>query len=284
MDECKLLERPDHAWQALGLASSEWWLNLSFESSPAIEPPSRAEFVALYETPRVPVVVKSAVASFTLDSFDHDLLFRVSDLHGGMVELRTWVEYARTTLDDAPLSLYDSGFFDEIKLDYDRPSFVYRATVRPYRWLLMGGPRSGTPPHVDPLGTHAWVHLCTGKKLWLLLPPGTSACEDLTAAEWFFKHHREARQIGIEIVQVPGQLVFVPAGWIHAVLNLEFSIAVTENYGFDLDAIRAQNPRLAEEFLANRARVLRLSRLRGFLSRDDLARFDFVILGCDIKG
>ena len=29
--------------------------------------------------------------------------------------------------------------------------------------------------HVDPLHTHAWVHLCEGRKRWLMLPPDTTA-------------------------------------------------------------------------------------------------------------
>ncbi|CAM9879072.1 unnamed protein product, partial [Sphacelaria rigidula] len=41
------------------------------------------------------------------------------------------------------------------------------------RWLLVGPKRSGSIVHIDPMGTSAWNTLLSGRKLWVLSPPGT---------------------------------------------------------------------------------------------------------------
>jgi hypothetical protein len=52
-------------------------------------------------------------------------------------------------------------------LDESRPSF---------RWLIIGGKRSGSTFHVDPNGTSAWNACIRGRKLWYAEP---SSCIDV---------------------------------------------------------------------------------------------------------
>eukprot|EP01052_Picozoa_sp_SAG31_P037111 SAG31_NODE_4740_length_2988_cov_1.861890_2_plen_151_part_00 len=40
-----------------------------------------------------------------------------------------------------------------------------------YRWLLIGGARSGQTWHTDPNGTSAWNLTLSGRKRWLFFPP-----------------------------------------------------------------------------------------------------------------
>ena len=41
-----------------------------------------------------------------------------------------------------------------------------------YRWLIVGGTRSGSGWHVDPNASSAWNAVIRGSKKWILTPPG----------------------------------------------------------------------------------------------------------------
>eukprot|EP00591_Stephanopyxis_turris_P008421 CAMPEP_0195512886 /NCGR_PEP_ID=MMETSP0794_2-20130614/4688_1 /TAXON_ID=515487 /ORGANISM="Stephanopyxis turris, Strain CCMP 815" /LENGTH=291 /DNA_ID=CAMNT_0040640767 /DNA_START=98 /DNA_END=973 /DNA_ORIENTATION=- len=126
----------------------------------------------------------------------------------------------------------------------------------PFCWLLIGAPRSGTAMHIDPTHTAAWNTLVSGKKRWILFPP---ICQDGAAADqnddpgysviddddqdddelygdsvnhWIHDKYKTATipDKGIDFVQMPGETVYVPNGWRHAVINLELSVAVTHNF------------------------------------------------------
>lgn len=191
-----------------------------------------------------------------------DFYWRFSDTHGSTMSLNAYKKYVSSIegqLDDAPLAVYDSQLHTDerssLLLDYsvpkcfDAPDLFQemldnedddRAEMPPYRWILIGSPRSGTGLHIDPLGTHAWVTLIEGAKRWVLFPYGTDKSKigmqdpQIPSAIWFssawYKNAMGSVQGAIEILQYPGETVYVPAGWPHLVLNLEFSTAITHNY------------------------------------------------------
>lgn len=116
-----------------------------------------------------------------------------------------------------------------------------------FRWLIAGPARSGSTWHVDPNGTSAWNGCVRGAKKWLLCPPGApppgvAASADgahvtcpLALTEWFLSFYDAAAALPRsraprECVCRAGELLFVPAGWWHMALNLEHSVAVTQNY------------------------------------------------------
>ncbi|SGY23679.1 BQ5605_C019g08967 [Microbotryum silenes-dioicae] len=109
--------------------------------------------------------------------------------------------------------------------------------------------------HQDPNGTSAWNAITTGSKAWImfppsLTPPGVHVSEDqgqveapLALSEWFMSYWdyavgtygpqgkdaalRDRMKVGI---CREGEVFYVPSGWWHIVVNLEPSIAVTQNY------------------------------------------------------
>ncbi|KAJ1454152.1 hypothetical protein M885DRAFT_522319 [Pelagophyceae sp. CCMP2097] len=176
------------------------------------------------------------------------------------MRLDDFARYASSNADDSPLYIFDQGFSDrkgaQICLDaFKVPNFVKGHDLfqlvgedrrPPYRWWLLGPKRSGTCAHVDPLGTSAWNTVVSGRKRWVLFEPGTSKVvakgsklcadwEDDEACNYFVdilprirKHHAHARRV--EFIQEPGETVYVPGGWWHAVINLDDTVGVTQNF------------------------------------------------------
>jgi hypothetical protein len=166
--------------------------------------------------------------------------------------------YMKEQKDEEPMYLFDNAFGErvpEMLKDYSVPQyfqedfFVYFEKHRPqWRWFLVGPMRSGTSFHIDPNGTSAWNALVYGRKRWTLYPPDVSPPgidvhkidksgyihdpRDIPSAiRW---HHviypqLEDSKKPIEFTQEAGDVVFVPAGWWHQVLNLTDTVAVTQN-------------------------------------------------------
>ncbi|KAG5498632.1 hypothetical protein JKF63_02918 [Porcisia hertigi] len=173
-----------------------------------------------------------------------------------------------------------------------------------YRWLLVGPDGSGSPFHTDPHGTSAWNAVLSGCKRVTLypphvIPPGVDAKlihSDYYASEpclrWYrmrgdsipsgsavrgtlSKGHVDEAYRGaayetqpVEALVFPGDVVFIPSGWWHQVLNIGHTVAVTQNFCSHITF-----PRVVADVNAYACRSLRKKFQRALrrAGRDDLA-------------
>mmetsp|Transcript_57384 Transcript_57384/g.134565 ORF Transcript_57384/g.134565 Transcript_57384/m.134565 type:complete len:425 (-) Transcript_57384:11-1285(-) len=178
------------------------------------------------------------------------------DDEGNTVRVRTdnFAAYSACQQDDSPIYLFDNRFGGQgcLLQEYSPPPHFpddYMAIAGedsrpPYRWIALGPRRSGTVMHQDPLDTSAWNTLICGRKRWLVFPPNTprsiakassvmKAEDDNEAINHFLDLLPRLRAQGVkavEFVQYPGDTVFIPGGWWHCVVNLDDTVAVTQNY------------------------------------------------------
>ena len=165
------------------------------------------------------------------------------------LSLAEYVSYAHTSTADFPYYICERDFNEEraaLLEDFEPPQgfaddvlmLAPSLSSRRCVWFV-GAERTGSFLHVDPFCSCGWNMCLAGSKRWCFLPPGT----DLAAlgldspaegpAAWFLDHlpvlqslAAEGKLRMLEFIQRPGDLVLVPHGWHHAVVNLEFSCAV----------------------------------------------------------
>jgi len=182
------------------------------------------------------------------------------DDDGSPIKLRLdqFAEYMKGQADDSPLYVFDSKFGgsresrQQLLQEYKVPSYFpddYMALSGedgrpPYRWVAIGPRRSGTVMHQDPLTTSAWNTCLQGRKRWVLIRPEIprhvakakfvmNKEDDDEAVNVFLDLLPRIRAQGvqtIEFVQYPGETIFLPGGWWHCVLNVDDTVAVTQNY------------------------------------------------------
>ncbi|KAF9381165.1 hypothetical protein CPB97_007912 [Podila verticillata] len=200
-----------------------------------------------------------------------DAPFRVSNLDGEEepyfpVYFRDFYQYVKYNKDEDPLYLFDPLFADwheELSADYQVPKYFetdFFALLEgkdrpPYRWMLIGPQRTGASWHTDPSGTSAWNTLLSGHKRWALYPPhivppghDPESPKWLSSVEWYLDVYPflapEARPI--EVVQNPGQTIYVPTGWWHMVLNMDDTVAVTQNFADETNILQVKDSMLSE--------------------------------------
>jgi len=205
------------------------------------------------------------------------------------MKFKYFADYVRHQRDDNPLYLFETDMDDNAHIrplmdDYEVPqyfphdwfSLVNTDARPPFRWFCIGPKRSGTTVHTDPLGTAAWNAVTHGLKRWVLMEPHETKKrvkgkeflqkgEDDEAIMYFDYILPRIKQAYPDLkiyegLQKPGEVIFVPGDWWHGVLNLEDTVAVTQNYcgpdNFDLvwTKTRREREKIAWLWLRNMRR------------------------------
>ena len=189
------------------------------------------------------------------------------------LKLQNYLEYAQRTAADFPYYVVErvfAGERGELLEDYQAPPIftddladIPGTSSQPH-WFL-GGPRTGSLLHIDPRSTFGWNACLFGRKRWCMLSPGTDLAAlglgDSAGAEggpyaWFADHLPELRVAATagkvrmrECIQRPGEMVFVPFGWHHCIVNLECSCAIAHTL-INAPALPAVWPRLRATYPA----------------------------------
>ncbi|KAI9122018.1 hypothetical protein K1719_006707 [Acacia pycnantha] len=219
------------------------------------------EFVKNFEEPNKPVLLEGCLDDWdALKNWDRDYLVQLCGdvkFSVGPVEMRLedYFQYSDQVREERPLYLFDPKFAEKVpNLDsqFDVPAYFQEdlfsvlGKERPdYRWIIVGPAGSGSSFHVDPNSTSAWNAVIKGSKKWILFPPdvippgvhpspdGAEVASPVSIIEWFMNFYgatKNWKKKPIECICKAGEVVFVPNGWWHLVINLEESIAITQNY------------------------------------------------------
>ncbi|KAJ2900389.1 hypothetical protein IWW38_000556 [Coemansia aciculifera] len=116
-----------------------------------------------------------------------------------------------------------------------------------YKFAYMGGEGTWTAFHEDVFRSYSWSANICGSKQWILVPPEQNDLFTDVNGHWVhnlldydqkrFPRLHELKKF--DVVQGPGETMFVPAGWWHQVRNLEDTISINHNWAneFNLQAM-----------------------------------------------
>ena len=106
-----------------------------------------------------------------------------------------------------------------------------------YKFVYLGPKGSWTPFHTDVFGSYSWSANVSGYKKWIFFQPDTQPqnvydiSKVIPKSEDFdmkLKSHGDLEYF--EVVQGPGEVIFVPSGWYHQVLNMTDTLSINHNW------------------------------------------------------
>ncbi|KAK6126510.1 hypothetical protein DH2020_039744 [Rehmannia glutinosa] len=247
------------SWLCANLEMKPEWLerdNIVRKKGVSVE-----EFVLNFEEPNKPVLVEGCLDNWAaMKKWDREYLVDIcgdAKFSVGPVQMKLedYFRYSDQVREERPLYLFDPKFVEKVPklgLDYEVPEyfkedlFSVLGNERPdYRWIIIGPAGSGSSFHIDPNSTSAWNAVIRGSKKWILFPPdvvppgvhpspdGAEVACPVSIIEWFMNFYNATKnweKRPVECVCKAGEVIFVPNGWWHLVINLEDSVAITQNF------------------------------------------------------
>ncbi|KAM0034007.1 putative transcription factor & chromatin remodeling &Metalloenzymes JmjC family [Helianthus debilis subsp. tardiflorus] len=201
------------------------------------------EFVSGFETPNKPILLEGCFDKWpALKKWDKDYLVEVCGdnrfaVGPAQMTLTDYFVYSDQAQEERPLYLFDPKFANKVPQlgqDYQVPVY-FSEDLFSVRWSF----------HIDPNSTSAWNAVVKGSKKWVLFPPdvvppgvypssdGAEVACPVSITEWFMNFYESTKtwkKKPVECVCKVGEVIFVRNGWWHLVINLEDSIAITQNF------------------------------------------------------
>eukprot|EP01134_Creolimax_fragrantissima_P000953 CFRG0953T1 len=260
-------------WFCAAMGIDESWLNT--ENIPRVNARDLplVDFVERFEKKNLPVVITNVVNQWPgyskwdeahlIEKYGH-VKFRA-----GPIDITMRDYYRIKDTDENPIYLFDKFFGEnapDLVTEYHVPGYFSGSQdlfsllgddKRPdYKWIIIGPKGSGSSFHIDPNGTSAWNGVVKGRKKWILYPPsttppgvfpsadGSEVASPVSLNEWYSKFYADSKNEDIkplECICNEGELMFVPSGWWHAVMNIEDSIAITQNYVSNANLVKVMS-------------------------------------------
>lgn len=137
---------------------------------------------------------------------------------------------------EPPMYVFDNTLLDAapgLKDDLEWPRMFSKLAPSDSQQIIMGPEASGAPMHFH---VEAFNAALVGRKRWFLVPPANNFWSRKPAATWFADNYSSAPKPMFECVQGPGDIIYIPEGYGHAVLNLEETVAVASEMGLHRQA------------------------------------------------
>ncbi|KAJ3147964.1 hypothetical protein HDU89_005038 [Geranomyces variabilis] len=119
--------------------------------------------------------------------------------------------------------------------------FLDRNGEDDYRFVYIGGPNTCTLLHCDVLHSYSWSANICGTKTWTFFPPSQTPhlsnarneqITDIRTASTTQFPAFHSQTTPITLTQTPGEIVCVPSGWYHQVVNSPHGTTISINHNW----------------------------------------------------